>query len=137
MDFEDLLLCAYKLLRIPDALNAVLSRWSHVLVDEYQDTNIPQYEIVRQLVPPSLLRGSTVVELNKNPSRLEQRSLFVVGDKNQAIYSWRGARPTNMKSLITSYPNIMKFGLLENYRCSKPITAVRANAISSPILCFL
>jgi DNA helicase II / ATP-dependent DNA helicase PcrA len=127
LDFQDLLLCAYKLLGVREVANTVMSRWQHVLVDEYQDTNVPQYEIIQALSPPSFLKGSPVLE-TINPlskaNKFFQRSLFVVGDVNQAIYSWRGARPSNLASLIRSYPNIRKFGLLENYRCSKPITAV-------------
>ena len=117
LDFEDLLLTAYKLLHVPEVLLKVQSNFRHILVDEYQDTNIPQYEIIRLLSPQDDLDG---------------RSLFCVGDKNQAIYSWRGARPNNVESLAQHYPNLMTFNLMQNYRCSPAIAEV-ANAVMGEV----
>ncbi len=131
IDFEGLLLNAYRLLKEEEEPRELaLQRWRHILVDEYQDTNILQYEMVRILAPAHSL-PSIRDELNVNDSEKDthdKRSLFVVGDKNQAIYSWRGARPSNMDTLQRDYSNLNTYGLLENYRCTFPITAV-ANAI--------
>ena len=119
-DFQDLLLLAHNLLKIPEFLSQVNSRYKHVLVDEYQDTNVPQYEIVRLLAPPQLL--------SSDGDEQAARSFFAVGDPNQAVYGWRGARVGNMDQLSVDYPGIQRYGLLENYRCSPAVTTV-ANAI--------
>lgn len=121
LDFQDLLIQTYNLLRIPEVNEKANNRYLHVLVDEYQDTNVPQYEIVRLLQPSSLMGAGPA-----------SRSLFCVGDQNQAIYSWRGARVGNMAQLVEDYPGMQTYGLLENYRCSPAVTAV-ANAILGTI----
>ena len=112
-----------------------IKRWKHILVDEYQDTNIPQYEIIRALYPRR--KGVEVVGtknqnmndegVSKMHEEVDSRSLFVVGDRNQAIYSWRGARPTNIDLLTKDY-SVQEFRLLENYRSTTPIITV-ANSI--------
>ncbi len=133
LDFEDLLLTAYKLLHVPEVLAKVQSRFRHILVDEYQDTNIPQYEMIRKLSPahylsPRGLADAPQSDFNSSRYDLKSRSLFAVGDKNQAIYSWRGARPSNMESLAEHYPSLVTFNLMQNYRCSPAIAEV-ANAV--------
>lgn len=133
LDFQDLLLQCYALLRLPEVQAQINKRYRHVLVDEYQDTNVPQYEIVRLLSPQQLLTEaarSAESDASKDPENasIPPRSLFCVGDQNQAIYSWRGARMGNMDSLKEDYPAIRNYGLLENYRCSPAVTSV-ANAI--------
>jgi len=121
MDFQDLLLNTYNLFKVEEVQSLVNQRFRHVLVDEYQDTNVPQYEIVRMLSPLSLFVAG-------ESDAKKSRSLFCVGDTNQAIYSWRGARPGNMDQLGKDYPNMQTFGLLENYRCSPAVITV-ANAM--------
>ena len=116
LDFQDLLIQTYNLLRIPEVQSKASARYVHVLLDECQDTNVPQFEIIKLLQPSSLM-GTGL-----------SRSLFCVGDENQAIYSWRGARVGNMAQLEKDYPGMQRYGLLENYRCSPAVTAV-ANAI--------
>ena len=79
LDFSDLSLLTWKMLRdIPEALTVIRDKYRHILVDEYQDTNVAQNEIVRLLSEPRI--GND----NSNPSR--NRSLFVAGDENQSIY---------------------------------------------------
>lgn len=124
LDFQDLLLQSYLLLKVPEVAEECNARYKHVLVDEYQDTNVPQYEIVRLLSPNALVSASAT----SDGEGFSPRSLFCVGDQNQAIYSWRGARVGNMDQLQQDYPGIRLFGLRENYRCAAPITSV-ANAI--------
>src|SRR5690606_37960071 len=81
VDFDDLILLPVKLFeREPEVLEKWRARTRYLLVDEYQDTNSSQYLLVKQLVGP---RGC----------------LTVVGDDDQSIYSWRGARPENMNQL--------------------------------------
>ena len=128
MDFEDLLLLTWKLLRdYPEALNSIRSRYRHILVDEYQDTNTPQYAIIRLLAdkPPAPL-----IDYGNQPPA---RSLFVVGDINQAIYSWRGAVPENINTLLTDFPAVQTYKLYDNYRSVKSITCVANDIIGNEV----
>ena len=100
MDFDDLIMRPVELL---GADQAALERWreqiDHLLVDEYQDTNSSQYELVKLLV------GG-------------HRRLTAVGDDDQSIYGWRGARPENMQLLAVDFPQLKVVKLEQNYRCS-------------------
>ena len=135
LDFDDLLLLCWKLMReYPAALEILKSRYQHVLVDEYQDTNTPQYEMIKLLsdtsTSPSSLsdRGHMDSEERGIDRNKKNRSLFVVGDINQAIYGWRGAVPENINRLQDTFPAMVTYELKENYRSDPPITAV-ANAL--------
>ena len=98
VDFDDLINIPVRLLQ---ERPEVLERWQHqiryMLVDEYQDTNISQYELVRLLVG-------------------DRSGLTVVGDDDQSIYAWRGARPENLVQLQTDYPDLELIKLEQNYR---------------------
>ncbi|SPW26503.1 ATP-dependent DNA helicase rep [Edwardsiella tarda] len=103
LDFDDLILLPTLLLRRDQT---VRERWQqrirYLLVDEYQDTNTSQYELVKLLV------GS--------------RARFtVVGDDDQSIYSWRGARPQNLVLLKEDFPALRVIKLEQNYRSSQRI----------------
>ena len=104
LDFDDLLWEALKMLKGDPALLAqVRSRYRHVLVDEFQDTNATQYEIAQLLAE-------------------ESRSLFVVGDTDQSIYGWRGAiTAANMKRLLADFPETETHVLASNYRSTPEI----------------
>ena len=110
VDFDDLILRPVELLRDDAALR---ERWQnrvhHLLVDEYQDTNGAQYELVRLLVG---VRGA----------------LTVVGDDDQSIYAWRGARPENLARLREDFPHLRIIKLEQNYRSSSRILRA-ANAL--------
>ena len=98
VDFDDLILLPVIALQSnPD----ICAHWQHeiqyLLVDEYQDTNLAQYELVRSLVG-------------------EPGMLTVVGDDDQSIYAWRGARPENLVSLQSDYPSLKVIKLEQNYR---------------------
>lgn len=113
VDFDDLI-------RLPSQLFAsnaeVLSRWQqrihYLLVDEYQDTNSSQYEMVKLLIGG---RGT----------------LTVVGDDDQSIYSWRGARPENLSMLKEDFPSLHVIKLEQNYRSTKRILKVANQLISN------
>ena len=98
VDFDDLILLPVSLLRSDPALR---ERWQnrirYMLVDEYQDTNGAQYELVKLLVG---VRGA----------------LTVVGDDDQSIYAWRGARPENLARLRDDFPHLHVIKLEQNYR---------------------
>ncbi len=97
-DFGDLILCPLLALqKIPDLLDAMRQRFKWVLVDEFQDTNVCQLEFVRLLCPM-------------------QSNIFVVGDDDQSIYSWRGAQVRNMLDFDKYYPSVKIFKLEQNYR---------------------
>ena len=109
-DFDDLLsTVVYLFENRPDAKRYLQNRWSHVLVDEFQDTSLAQYEMIRHL-----------------GERAE--TLFVVGDADQAIYGWRGAEVSNIRSRFDDdFRNAQTFRLTTNYRSTATIvSAARA-----------
>jgi DNA helicase-2/ATP-dependent DNA helicase PcrA len=103
MDFDDLLLCTEELFtRHADARYAEASRFDHLLIDEYQDTNGLQYRIVKALAD-------------------RHRNLCVVGDDDQSIYGWRGAEVTHILSFKNDWPEAKVVRLEDNYRSKAPI----------------
>lgn len=112
MDFSDLLMNTLLLLRRNKAVAEVLhSRYRYVLVDEYQDTNPTQFELISRLVG-------------------DAQNLFVVGDDDQSIYSWRGANPSNIINFTKIYPKAKSVRLEQNYRCSGAIVKSASHLIS-------
>ena len=106
VDFDDLLLWVVRLLADhPDVCARYAERFEHVLVDEFQDTNLAQYEIVR------LLSSS-------------HQNLFVVGDEDQSIYRWRGADYRNVLRFTSDYPQARKILLEQNYRSTQNVLDV-------------
>ena len=110
VDFAELLLRAHELwLKNPDLLERYQRRFSHLLIDEFQDTNAVQYAWLR------VLAGDTGIP-------------FAVGDDDQSIYRWRGARAENMQRLQKDFGNIRVIKLEQNYRSTANILNA-ANAI--------
>jgi DNA helicase-2/ATP-dependent DNA helicase PcrA len=102
-DFDDLIMVTVELLRQrSDLLAAYRQRFRHVLVDEFQDTNLAQYELVKLLAGP-------------------QPSLFAVADEDQSIYSWRGADYRNVLRFRKDYPQHRLILLEQNYRSTATI----------------
>ncbi|WP_406828526.1 DNA helicase Rep [Microbulbifer sp. ARAS458-1] len=112
VDFDDLIMIPVQLF---DTDPELLQRWRrkirYLLVDEYQDTNSSQYLLVKMLV------GSG-------------GGLTVVGDDDQSIYAWRGARPENMSQLKQDYPNLRLIKLEQNYRSTSRILKVANHLIA-------
>ena len=116
MDFDDLILNTVKVLqRFPEAKARMRSRFRHILVDEYQDTNHAQYILVRELT------GS--IEDGLPPAEL-----CVVGDADQSIYGFRGATIRNILQFEVDYTNATTILLEQNYRSSQNILSA-ANAV--------
>ena len=115
-DFDDLLSVVVHLLESrPDAKRSLQNRWSHILVDEFQDTSISQYEIVRHL-----------------GERAE--TLFVVGDADQAIYGWRGAEMKNIRSRFEDdFRNVQTVRLGTNYRSTSTIVSAAKTVIAQSV----
>jgi DNA helicase-2/ATP-dependent DNA helicase PcrA len=110
VDFAELLLRAHELwLKRPEILAHYQRRFKHILVDEFQDTNSVQFAWLR------VLAGNSGI-------------LFAVGDDDQSIYGWRGAKVENMYQLKKDYPNIREIKLEQNYRSTSNILNA-ANAI--------
>ncbi len=110
VDFAELLLRAHELWRDrPDVLQHYRQRFGAILVDEFQDTNSIQYAWLR------LLTG-------------QEHKLFVVGDDDQSIYGWRGARVENIQDFQTQYPDALAVRLEQNYRSTGNILR-GANAV--------
>ncbi len=103
VDFDDLLFMSVRLLKEhPEALEFYQNKWPYLLIDEYQDTNHAQYLMARLIV------GSL-------------RNIFVVGDPDQSIYSWRGANIQNILNFEKDYPGSQIVRLEQNYRSRKNI----------------
>lgn len=120
LDFDDLLFKTVNLLKnSPETLEKLQHQFTHILVDEYQDTNKSQYEITKLLA-------------KKN------HQITVVGDAAQAIYSWRGADYKNMLLLKTDFPDLETINLEQNYRSTQNILdaayAVVSHNKNHPIL---
>jgi DNA helicase-2/ATP-dependent DNA helicase PcrA len=112
VDFAELLLRAFELLRDnPSLADHYRMRFTHVLVDEFQDTNAIQYAWTR------IMAG-------------KEGSPFVVGDDDQSIYRWRGARVENLRQFSRDYPGASLFRLEQNYRSTGNILGA-ANALIS------
>jgi DNA helicase II / ATP-dependent DNA helicase PcrA len=126
-DFLDLLVLTWRLLREYPIIRAELQRdYQHILIDEYQDTNLLQYEITKLLYQPPA--KESLLDQPDLLSVVTPRSLFVVGDVNQSIYSWRGALPENLNRLTKDFPNCFQYNLKVNYR-SSPNILTAANAV--------
>ncbi len=103
LDFDDLLVKTYDLfLEYPNVLSRYQQRFKYIHVDEFQDTNKIQYLLVRALAG-------------------EYKNLFVVGDEDQCIYSWRGASISNISDFKRDFPDYKIFKLEQNYRSTKLI----------------
>ena len=103
LDFDDLLYLTVKLLREHDEIRSMYQkRWTFVLIDEYQDTNSAQYTLAKILV-----------EIHNN--------IFAVGDPDQSIYSWRGARYQNILNFENDFPGAKVVTLDQNYRSTNLI----------------
>ena len=112
LDFDDLLIRTLELFaEHPPVLDAYRKRFSHVMVDEYQDTNAAQYELVRLLTA-------------------ESRNLCVVGDDDQSIYGWRGADIRNILDFEKDYPDATVIKLEQNYRSTANILDAANQVIS-------
>ena len=103
LDFDDMLVYCYELFRKrPDILEGWRKKFRYILIDEFQDINQLQYEIIRLLAAP-------------------RNNLFIVGDDDQSIYHFRGARPEIMLHFPEDYPQTGKVVLDVNYRCSREV----------------
>jgi DNA helicase-2/ATP-dependent DNA helicase PcrA len=109
VDFNDILLFALRLCRHPEVGPRLGLMFRHVLVDEFQDTNLVQYELVGRLAAAT-------------------RNLTVVGDDDQSIYGWRGAEPRNLIDFHRDFPDAPLIKLEENYRSTQVILDA-ANAV--------
>ncbi len=113
VDFDDLIMIPVCLFREqPEVLAKWQQRIRYMLVDEYQDTNLAQYELVRTLVK-------------------EKQALTVVGDDDQSIYAWRGARPENLMQLQEDFPALKVIKLEQNYRSTGRILAAANQLIDN------
>ncbi len=100
LDFDDLLLQTYRLLKeCPDVRDLLQNQWKYILVDEFQDTNELQYKLLLELLGP-------------------HKNICVVGDDDQSIYGWRGAKIDNILNFDQVFKNAAVVKLEENYRSS-------------------
>ena len=113
LDFDDLLMKTVYLFRqSPELLSKYQSRYLHLQVDEFQDTNLVQYELMKQLAG-------------------KYRNICVVGDPDQSIYSWRSADLRNILNFEKDYPEAKVVLLEQNYRSTKMILETASHVISA------
>ncbi len=113
VDFDDLIMLPVLLFSdYPEVLEKWRRRIHYLLVDEYQDTNTTQYQLVKLLVG-------------------DRNSLTVVGDDDQSIYCWRGAKPENLSLLEKDFPSLKVIKLEQNYRSTKLILNAANTLISN------
>ncbi|HEX6509934.1 MAG TPA: UvrD-helicase domain-containing protein [Chloroflexota bacterium] len=114
-DFDDLIMETVTYLRThPDRLEHYAERYHYILVDEYQDTNHAQYVLINMLAA-------------------RHRNLFVVGDDDQSVYSWRGADIRNILEFERDYPDVREVKLEQNYRSTQTILDAAHGVISQNI----
>ena len=103
IDFDDMLVLCYELFqKRPDILQMWQKKFQYILIDEFQDINQVQYDVIRMLALP-------------------ENNLFIVGDDDQSIYRFRGARPEIMLGFSKDYPNAKSIILDVNYRSTKAV----------------
>ncbi len=112
LDFDDILLYCYELLvKRTDILTMWQQKYQYILIDEFQDINTLQYDIIRMLAKP-------------------QDNLFIVGDDDQSIYQFRGAKPEIMLNFCNDYPTAKTVLLNYNYRSQEEIVKTAQRLIS-------
>ncbi len=112
IDFDDMMVMCYELLAgRADILEQLRKIFKYILVDEFQDSNRIQYEIFKLLAKP-------------------KENVFVVGDDDQSVYGFRGARPEIMQTFVKDFDKCKIVKLGENYRCGKAITEASIKVIS-------
>ena len=127
LDYDDLLFELENLLREDGAAaTALRRRFSHILVDEYQDTNLVQARIVRLLAGPPRLDGGE----ESGGRKAVAGNVMAVGDEAQSIYAFRGANVRNILDFPKLFPGARVIRLEENYRSTKPVLDV-ANSLLS------
>lgn len=110
-DFDDMLVQCYALFRKkPEILQGWQKRFQYILIDEFQDINRVQYEVIRMLAAP-------------------RYNLFVVGDDDQSIYGFRGAKPELMLYMKQEFPSLRTISLTVNYRSTEFITGAATRVI--------
>lgn len=120
LDFDDLIIKVFDKLSTDESfLELVRSRITHILVDEYQDTNVIQHGLIKLLA------------CGKSGTKVLVDSVFAVGDQDQSIYSWRGAVAENVNHFLKSFENTKLLKIQQNYRSPQQILNAANKVISN------
>lgn len=113
LDFDDLICLTLDMLKeYPQLLEKYQNKFEYILVDEFQDTNIIQYKLIKLLAK-------------------KRKNIFIVGDQDQSIYSFRGAKVGNIDLFLRDFENTKSILLEQNYRSTNPILKIANNVISN------
>lgn len=113
LDFDDLLTKTYELfIKYPDLLEYYQDKFKYIYVDEFQDTNTAQYELLKLLAK-------------------KYNNILVVGDEDQSVYSWRGAKIENVRNFVRDFKGCQVYKLEQNYRSTKKIVSVANKLIKN------
>ncbi len=113
LDFDDLIAVTLDMLKeYPDLLEKYQNKFEYILIDEFQDTNIIQYKLIKILA-------------NKH------KNIFIVGDQDQSIYSFRGAKVGNIDLFLRDFKDTVQILLEQNYRSTNPILRIANNVIAN------
>ncbi|MDR1637659.1 MAG: UvrD-helicase domain-containing protein, partial [Treponema sp.] len=127
LDFEDLPAGLVRLLLAREDLPAYYrNRYRHVFVDEYQDINFAQYALIRLLAPPEEDAG-------RGTDKGGTRTLWLIGDPNQAIYGFRGSDKRFIDRFLEDYPGAGRFELTKSFRCSAPIIGAAGRLVGAEL----
>jgi len=115
LDFDDLLIKTVRLLRdVPEVREKYNNKFRYILVDEYQDTNAPQFSLIKLITE-------------------KQQNICVVGDEDQSIYKWRGADISNILNFESQFPNTKTIRLEQNYRSTQNILDVAGAVVKNNV----
>ena len=127
VDFDDLLAIPIKLFTdFPDILEKFRSRYRYIMVDEFQDTSLIQYELMKMLAAKPLAAKPPAEK-----TKTSRANICVVGDDDQSIYSWRGASYENLRRFDRDFPGSKEIKLEQNYRSTTTILEAANGVISN------
>jgi uncharacterized protein (TIGR00375 family) len=132
LDFEDLPAGLVRLLLArEDLLEHYRNRYRYIFVDEYQDINFAQYVLIRLLAPP--VEDAEGMDRGQEETKQGKRTLWLIGDPNQAIYGFRGSDKRFIDRFLEDYPGASRFELTKSFRCAASIIGAAGHLVGAEL----